>query len=301
MVSVIIPTFQRTSMLFFEIEQLRKQKGVDIEIIVINDDIENDPTDEITQLFPEVVYLKSKKKIGPGEKHQMGFAIAKGEYVSFPDDDDYLIDNDFFSKAISIMNDNSEISFVSGNSLIKYEKELDESKKFVKRPLNIKGLYSGLDFLENMQGKYDKPLSSVPTLFRKSTLEQQKFMDQVEMSDSSLYMLAAMGGSAFIMEDYVSVYRVHGNSLTTKRSSSVWIINVLRQKETIFLHVKKKLKHPNLWWLRHVNLTYSFFSNTSKNRMQKIELLFWCLKHSHGNILIFCYVVKRMFFLLFNK
>ncbi|MBR6123667.1 glycosyltransferase [Candidatus Saccharibacteria bacterium] len=301
MVSVIIPTFKRHSMLFFEIEQLKKQENVSIEIIVINDEIENDPTDSITLLYPDVIYIKSKKKIGPGEKHQLGFSIAHGDFVSFPDDDDYLIDNLFFSKALSIMGENPNIAFVSGNSFIKYESETNKNEQFVKFALNVKGLYSGLDFLENMQGKYTKPLSSVPTVFRKSALERQGFISQIEMSDSSIYMLASMGGDAFFIDDYVSVYRIHNNSLTTKKSSSKWINNVLRQKEHILEKVEKELKNPGQWWLRHIKLTYSFYANTSKSRIEKAKLLMWCFKHNHGFFCTVPYLLKRFVLLLWNR
>ena len=288
-------------MLFYEIEQLKKQKQIEMEIIVVNDDIENDPTDEITTLFPDVLYVKSERKIGPGEKHQLGFSLAHGEYISFPDDDDYLIDNAFFFKAISIMESNPQIAFVSGNSYIKRESELDPSKEFVKSPLNVKGLYKGLDYLENMQGEYTKPLSSFPTVFRKSVLEKQDFMNQIEMSDVSIYMLATMGGDAFFIEDYVGVYRVHNNSLTTKKSSSKWINNVLRQKEEIFVNVKGKLKDPNQWWLRHVSITYNFFAHTSRNRREKAKLLFWIMKHDHGCIGVRIFSLIRIVFLIWNR
>ena len=68
MISVIIPTFKRPEMLFFEIDKIFEQSYKDIEIIVINDDIENDPTDEIVKKYPQIKYIKHKRKIGPGQK-----------------------------------------------------------------------------------------------------------------------------------------------------------------------------------------------------------------------------------------
>ena len=290
-VSVIIPTFKRKKMLFYEIEKLIEQKNVVLDIIVINDDIANDPTDEIKIKYPFVTYIKNKIKIGPGQKHQVGYKLAKGKYVSFPDDDDYLIDPLFFYKAITIMEENPSIAFVSGNSYIKYEDEPDKDKQFVPYKLNVSGQYDRLDFIENMQGKYNKPLSSFPTLFRKDSLDAQCFMDQIEMSDVSLYLLALLSGDAFIIDDYVGVYRIHSRSLTTKRSSPVWIINVLKQKEYIYGKIKSEIKHPGEWWIRHFFMTYRFYANTSKNRFYKLRILIWGLfhgKHSIKFLLLFC-------------
>lgn len=295
MISVIIPTFKRANMLFYEIEQLLKQEKVDIEIIVVNDDLENDPTDEIKVKYPDVKYIKHAPKIGPGQKHQVGFEVAKGEYVSFPDDDDYLVDSLFFYKAITKMEEDPTLSFVSGNSYKKYEDEEDINKQIIKHPLNVSGKYDGLDYLENVFGKYQKPLSSFPTVFRKKALEACNFMEQIEMSDVSIYLLACLGGNAYFLSDYVGVYRIHSRSLTTKRSSSKWINNVLRQKESILKMVKGKIKHPDIWWKRHFITSYRFYANTSKNRKEKLKLLLWGLIHSHGYVVLYKCIAKELF------
>lgn len=294
MISVIIPTYKRTQMLFYAIEQLLKQKNVEIEIIVINDDIPNDPTDSIRIKYPSVKYIKHSPKIGPGQKHQIGFEIAKGDFVSFPDDDDYLTDPLFYYKATQIMTKDPTLSFVSGNAYIKYEDEKDEDKQIVKAPLNVSGKYEGLDYLNNMFGKYQKPLSSFPTVFRKKSLEENGFMEQVEMSDASIYLLACLGSNVYIIDDYVGVYRIHSRSLTTKRSSSKWINNVLRQKESIFNRVKDKIEQPDLWWDRHLFSSYGFYANTSKSRIEKMKLLLWATKHGHGYFIIYKHIVREL-------
>ena len=302
MVSVIVPTFKRVKLLFYEIEQLKKQKGVLLDIIVVNDYLIDDPTDEIKKLYPDVVYIKVKEKVGPGKKHQIGMLQAKGEYVSFPDDDDYLTDEQFFHKAVDLMNFDSSLSFVSGNAIVKYEDEIDPNKQFVKKELNVKGKYDGLEYLANFQMKYDKPLSSFPTVFRKSVLEEQNFYDQKEMSDVSLYMLGLLGGNAYIIPDFVGVYRVHSRSLTKKKSSPVWIQGVMEQKESIWLKIRDRISHPSKWWLHHFSLSYAFFSHTSKSRLDKFSLLKWGFSHSHKcrNLQIFI-IRKALLAFVFNK
>lgn len=301
MVSVIIPTFKRRDMLFFEIEQLKLQQNVDIEIIVINDNIKDDPTDEIITRYPYVKYVKYPYKIGPGQKRQVGYKMAKGQYISTPDDDDYLIDIHFFEKAETIMNNDDTISFVSGGSIIKYEGVIDELQKYEEVPLNISGKIDGIDYLENMQGNYTKPLSSFPTVFRRNAFEKQNFLDQIEMSDVSLYMLACLSGNAFFIDDLVGVYRIHSRSLTTKKSSPKWINNVLRQKELVFCQIKDRLSSPSTWWLRHINLSYHFYANTSKDRFSKLKLLSWCFLHSHGYPCVIRFVIKQIYFAIIKN
>lgn len=278
-VSVVIPTFKRTEMLFYELERLFEQKGVILDVIVVNDEIKNDPTDEIVEKFPSVTYIKSRKKLGPGEKHQLGYKIAKGEYISFPDDDDYLVDDNFFLNAVNKMEDIKSLSFVSGNGFVRYEDEKGNEIAITKEKLNVSGLYDKTDFIEHLGGKYDKPLSSFSTVFRKRSLDNQNFLAQIEMSDLSIYFLALLDGDAYILDDFVGVYRVHSSSLTTKKSSSAWILKVLKQKKYIFNNIKKIIKNPDTWWYRHFFITYRFYANTSNNRYEKAKLLWWGIFH----------------------
>lgn len=301
MVSVIIPTFKRKDLLFYEIDRLLEQKNVSVEIIVINDNIDNDPTDEIVVKYPQVIYVKNPEKVGPGKKHQIGMKLAHGEYVSFPDDDDYLCDEFFFSKASELLDKDKSLSFVSGNSYIKYEEKL-EAEQIVKDRLNLKGKINGIEYLSGFQNKYRKPLSSFPTVFRRSSLEEQDFYNQIEMSDASIYMLALLSGNAYLLEDYVGVYRVHQRSLTKKRSDPSWILGVMCQKEYILEKIYNLVDNPLEWWLIHFANSYRFYANTSSDRKNKIKLLKWGLVHSHGYAKLKLYILKEFVkSVVFNK
>ena len=114
-------------------------------------------------------------------------------------------------------------------------------------------------------------------------------------------MLASLKGNAYFIESYVGVYRVHSRSLTTKRSSFTWINDLLRQKEIIFLYIKDKISNPEIWWSRHVALTYNFFANTSKNRNEKFKFLSWIFAHNHSYLEVNKFLVKSFIRLIFNK
>lgn len=301
MISIIIPTFKRREMLFFAIEKIYEQTYDNFEILVINDDIKDDPTDDILTKFPKIKYIKYPQKISPGKKREIGLELSKGEYIYAPDDDDYLLDHDFFKIAIEIMEKDNSISFVSGNAIVKYEDERNEDNKYKKHPLNVVGFYQGLDYLEHMQGKYMKPLSSFPTLFKRKVFQDNLFNESIEMNDVLLYMLASLKGNAYFIENYVGVYRVHNRSLTTKKSSFTWINDLLRQKEIIFLYIKDKISNPEIWWSRHVTLTYNFFAQTSKSRKEKFKFLCWIFAHNHGYMNVNKFIIKSFIRLIFNK
>ena len=299
MISVIIATYKRKDLLFFAIERLLKQKNVEIEIIVINDNIENDPTDEIVDKYPQVIYVKYPQKVGPGKKHQIGFSLSHGEYINFHDDDDYLCDDLFFEKASTILNSDNSLAFVSGNAYRKYE-DLPTEQQFKKKELNVKGKMNRMDYLSKFQIGYDKPSSTFPTIFRRTTLERQNFNEQIEMNDSSIYMLALLGGDAYFMEDFVGVYRVHSQSITRKGFDLNWRLRVFAQKEYILGQIKNEIKNPGEWWQGQFCLTYRYFAK-STSRKEKIMLLKWGLIHHHSYHLSLRIIIELFKVILFNR
>src|SRR5574344_1909378 len=113
-ISIIIPTHKRSNYLDFELEQIFKQEDVSFEIIVIND-IENDnKTKSVVEKYSKITYIEDNKLEGPSLKRKVGYKIAKGEYIYTPDDDDYLIDNMFFKKAIEKFDQYKGLAMVSG-------------------------------------------------------------------------------------------------------------------------------------------------------------------------------------------
>ncbi len=94
LVSVIVPTFRQTELLHKAIDSLVSQSYKNLEIIVIDD---ND--DEAFKIGNEryfnslnderIVYIRNSENIGSAKSRNKGLNIAKGEYVTFLDDDDY--------------------------------------------------------------------------------------------------------------------------------------------------------------------------------------------------------------------
>ena len=279
MISVIIPTHKRADLLFFELDRIFNQKKVDIEVVVVNDIEEEDETDRIVELYPSVKYIKSAHIQGPSEKHKKGFAITTGDYVYMPDDDDYLIDDLFFYKAVQILEKDSSLSLVSGNVNISYENELHEVVSTVHQELNFSGRVSGLEYLQEFQNKYKKPASTVSTIFRRKSLDG----NMIEMSDSSIYMQALFGGDIYFLDDIVAVYRVRkvrGQSLTSS-ASIPFILNVLKQKETFYFRAINVLPRPKSFWAYHFIATYSLLANKPKCKDDKYKLIKWGFSHSH--------------------
>lgn len=99
LVSIIIPTYKRATMLHRAIESTLEQTYSNIEVLVVSD---NEPNDGFTEKARETVlsFNDSRVKLITQERHvngavarNVGIKASKGEYISFLDDDDYFEPN----------------------------------------------------------------------------------------------------------------------------------------------------------------------------------------------------------------
>ena len=108
LVSIIIPTYKRATMLHRAIASVLEQTYHNIEVLVVSD---NEPNDEFTAKARETVesFNDSRVKLITQEKHingavarNVGIKASKGEYISFLDDDDFF-DKDKIEKQVALL------------------------------------------------------------------------------------------------------------------------------------------------------------------------------------------------------
>ena len=119
LVSVIIPTYKRETF-FLErcIESILAQSYENVEAVIVDDNDIGDQHNLKTAEFisgytgnEKVIYIKTPKNIGAALSRNLGIENAKGEYITFLDDDDvYLTEK--IEKQLHFMLDNTlEMSF----------------------------------------------------------------------------------------------------------------------------------------------------------------------------------------------
>ena len=102
---------------------------------------------------------------------QKGYNLSHGDYIIFCDDDDYFVDNNYFSDIINIFKDES-INLVCSESYIHNE----EKDKYVYSSINIKDkIIDSIEYLKKFMIKYNKPTSTFPVAFRRKTLIEAHF------------------------------------------------------------------------------------------------------------------------------
>ena len=148
MVTIIIPTYKRSKYIERAIYSILRQTYKDYEIIVVDD---NDPETEDRKRLEEIMkkyendsrikYVKHDKNRNGAVARNTGIKIAKGEYITFLDDDDYFLKNRL-EVLVAALEENKEYSGVFSSSLVKKEKLFtkvkiaSEFKDYIKETLN---------------------------------------------------------------------------------------------------------------------------------------------------------------------
>ena len=93
LVSVIIPTYRRSTTLKRAIDSVLHQTYKNIEIIVVDDNAENPEIRDNNRRFIEayhsdIIFVGNPSNLGGGLSRNEGIKIARGKYIAFLDDDD---------------------------------------------------------------------------------------------------------------------------------------------------------------------------------------------------------------------
>lgn len=102
--SIIIPAHNNSQYLKPLLEKLMKQKTDEVEIIVAEDGSTEDMSFIDTY---DVVSVHNKERLLPSGARNIGINIAKGEYITFLDSDDDIIDN-YINTLLEMMKTNAD-------------------------------------------------------------------------------------------------------------------------------------------------------------------------------------------------
>lgn len=111
--SIIIPTFKSYRTISKLVESLEQQVYNNYEIIIINDIVKNDKesemnkkiVDELAYKYSNIITYDMPHTKYQGNARNEGMNLAKGEYITFADSDDYY-SSDYFEKLIPAIDNN---------------------------------------------------------------------------------------------------------------------------------------------------------------------------------------------------
>lgn len=109
-VSVIIPTYNRSSLLRLTVESVLAQTYPNIEIIVVDDGSTDDTTMMMAQYAGRVTYIRQANQ-GTEAARVAGLQVATGEYINFLDHDDLFMPTKI-ERQVQVLDSRPEIGLV---------------------------------------------------------------------------------------------------------------------------------------------------------------------------------------------
>lgn len=177
MVSIIIPSYQRPVSLKRAINSCMAQTYKDIEIIVVDD---NNPdtedrieTEKVMQEYnrnQNIIYLKHDKNRNGSAARNTGIRCAKGEYITFLDNDDILFPNKIEKQVRQL----EELPKEYGVSFCAVEMRDEENNKLMKviHPKESRDARFDILRLRFGSGSGSNPL------FRREAVDRTGFFDE---------------------------------------------------------------------------------------------------------------------------
>lgn len=108
-------------------------KGIDSEIIVVDNDSKDDSCEMVRQLFPEVILIENKENTGFPKGNNIGVAQAKSEYLCILNPDT-VVSEDTFSKLLEFAQTKQNLGIVGCKLIDGKGNFLPESKRNVPTP-----------------------------------------------------------------------------------------------------------------------------------------------------------------------
>ena len=214
LVSIIIPTYNRTIYLQQALEGAMMQDYPNLEIIISDNGSIQDTRREIEQQLHDkrVRFYGNETNIGMVNNWRHSLEkYAKGEWFIILSDDDYFIDPGYVSKAIAIAIQDEKVKLVFANGFIYNEGSKEQT------PLNLpfEKIEEGMHVFLKRNCYPPQHFTLVNIVFNRSaTIALNGFSNPDNLAcDSELFLKLCVLGKVGVVHDFVSIYRIHANNL----------------------------------------------------------------------------------------
>jgi len=210
-VSVIIPTYNRWSILTKSLSFLRNQTFNDFEVIVIDDASEQ----KAPKLEPNVRYFKLEKRLGSPAARNFGANRANGKYLLFLDDD-IVLSRNYIEELLRHMETNKEISAIAGRLIYVKDGVFSVSDKISNVPVKV-AKFSG-DILGSFDRKtgtvVEAPTLHVAALIRKRDFhlvggfDSETYVGNFFREETDLFFRLAKIGKKLCFDPHAAAYHI---------------------------------------------------------------------------------------------
>lgn len=246
--SVVIPTFNRSSLIESAIDSALNQNFADREIIVV-DDGSTDNTLELLEKYGSQIKVLKQKNKGVGGARNLGIRHAKGRYIVFLDSDDFWFPWTL-STLFEVIKLHNHPSFVVGEALL-FQRELELKSVNMKR---IESQY--LPDYYSYSWKILQPFVGAVAI-QKAVLEEVNgfTIKQINSEDNDLWLkLGTARGFVHIQCPVILGYRQHAASAisNTEKSFQGALFIIQQEKKSVYPGGEEKLINRLEILTRHV-------------------------------------------------
>lgn len=261
LVSVIIPIYNADEYIERCLNSVINQTYREIEIIIINDG-STDKSLEIIRKFKkedERIIILDKNNTGVSDSRNKGIDIAKGEYITFIDSDDY-IEKDMIDILVrSIRENRSDIS-ICGFYHVNDKKYISKTKNSKKNILDkdefIEEILRERFFIASLWGK----------LFRRELLKQERLDCNLKIAEDLEYLLriSLKVEHISLVNDKLYNYYINSDSATNNAKFEKYNdeLNVLES------YLETKNEFYNLFLSRYLRINLNLYFRYRKSDLK---------------------------------
>lgn len=248
-VSIVLPTYNRVTLLKRALQSIFEQSFSDFELIVIND-ASTDGTrvflDELAKKDARARPVHHNRNYYPDISRTLneGLKLARGKYIARLDDDDYWCDSEKLAKQVAFLDAHSDCVVAGGGTIVIDEEDV-ERFRYQKLEADAAIRYKAL---------FSNPFTHSTVMFRRNVaLEVGGYGNFKNAEDWELWLKMGARGKFYNFQEYFTRYLMteQSKSFLFKRSQSKEILRIVRAH---------KKEYPNFYMAYAVNLAQYFYS-----------------------------------------
>lgn len=255
LLTIAIPTYRRSELLENALISALNQVGIDdYELVIVDNDCSSSATEKIVakNLNENVYYFKNEKNIGLYGNFNRCIELAKGEYITILNDDDWLSENYLMNCMKYLKPEVDGLYFPSNIVDLRHNNTKDRKKKY----LILKKIFKTISKKNNKMKLFDfflgnRSYGTLGVLMKTSNLKKLGGYnpDYFPSSDYVLHANYCYNYNVYFINERLNYYRVAVNESAKQETLQIWEHLDVRIRD-YFIEIigkrKKILKYMNL-------------------------------------------------------
>lgn len=219
-VSVILSVYNGERYLKEAIESILNQSFKEIEIILVNDgstDSSLDILKEYEKKDNRITIINNEENIGLGSSRNKALKIAKGEYITFVDSDDWIVEDCIKEAYTEAKENNTDITMFQMTNYNNDTREYHENDWSNLNQLDDSFYNCVFDSSRTRDFLFKLPVSACQKIYRRKFLEDinAKFPDRIYFEDNPFFYYVWLKAERIsLIKKHLYVRRVHSDSIT---------------------------------------------------------------------------------------